>query len=94
MFFIRPIDSDEDRRLQGLGRLERFKSYGCFFHDVTPGRNEAKKMHREATEVEVLIVVVWNETSSEDSFVCSQPKDAKVLAESFIERKVRRDRRG
>ena len=51
-------------------------------------------MHREATEVEVLIVVVLNETSSEDSFVCSQPKDAKVFGKSSVERKVRTDRRG
>ena len=74
MFFISPINSDEDRRLKGLGRLEGFEGYRFFFHDRTPIRNEAKKMDREATEVEVLIEVLWNETSSEDSFVCSQPK--------------------
>jgi hypothetical protein len=42
------------------------------------------KSHREAAEVEVLIEVVSSRTSSEDSFVCSQPIGAKVFGESSV----------
>lgn len=39
-------------------------------------------MRREAAEVEVLIEVIYFGTSSENSFVCSQPMGAKVSGES------------
>lgn len=41
-------------------------------------------MPREAAEVEVLIEVVGSETSSENSFVCSQPMGAMVFDKSSV----------
>jgi hypothetical protein len=41
-------------------------------------------MRREAAEIEVLIEIVLSETSSEDSFVCSQPMGAKVFGKSSV----------
>ena len=43
-------------------------------------------MRRATAEVEVLIVV-FAETSSESSFVCSQPMGAKVLGKTSVEPK-------